>query len=98
MKYRHLPVMFALAVASAWVCADTVILPVGAQGEALQDLERPQHGMTMVQVEARFGEPEQRHGPVGEPPISSWDYPQYVVYFEGDRVLRSVLKHNRRDR
>jgi len=29
----------------------------------------------------------------GEPPISSWQYRDYIVYFEYDHVLHSVLKH-----
>jgi len=53
--------------------------------------ERPHRGSTMAAVEGRFGEPTSRHSAVGEPPITRWDYPQFSVYFEHDRVLHAVL-------
>jgi hypothetical protein len=42
-------------------------------------------------VQGRFGEPSNRHATVGNPPITRWDYPQFSVYFEHDRVLHTVL-------
>ena len=45
----------------------------------------------MDQVLQRFGEPQQRLGPVGEPPISHWVYPDFVVYYEYDRVIHAVV-------
>jgi hypothetical protein len=45
----------------------------------------------MAAVQGRFGEPTERHATVGNPPITRWDYPQFSVYFEHDRVLHSVL-------
>lgn len=52
---------------------------------------RPHRGSTMAAVEGQFGEPTSRHGAVGDPPITRWDYAQFSVYFEHDRVLHSVL-------
>lgn len=98
MKYlnkQQLPVL-ALAVLMGFATqalADRVQIPVGQQQGALSESQLPQNGMKKARVEARFGEPEERKGAVGEPPISSWIYEDYVVYFEGDRVLRSVLRH-----
>lgn len=53
---------------------------------------RPGRGMTMVRVENRFGTPRVKQSPVGDPPISRWDYGDFVVFFEYDRVLHSVEK------
>ena len=53
--------------------------------------DRPNRGSSMATVQGRFGEPPNRHATVGEPPITRWDYPQFSVYFEHDRVLHSVL-------
>lgn len=50
----------------------------------------PQRGQSMETVEARYGAPEQRKPAVGEPPITRWQYPEFTVYFEGDRVIHSV--------
>jgi hypothetical protein len=53
--------------------------------------ERPHRGSTMAQVEGQYGAPSNRHAAVGNPPITRWDYPQFSVYFENDRVLHAVL-------
>ena len=71
--------------------ADQVTVPVGQQASR-GAMPLPTHGMTQMQVEERFGAPEQRRAAVGDPPISRWEYADYVVYFERDRVLRAVVK------
>ena len=50
----------------------------------------PQRGITMEQVLERFGEPDDRFGPVGEPPITEWVYGSFRVYFEHHIVLHSI--------
>ncbi len=82
---------------SASAHADRVQIPVGQQGGSQAAENVPTNGMTQDRVESRFGEPQQRRAAVGDPPISSWVYEDYVVYFEHDRVLRTVLKHRSRD-
>ena len=56
----------------------------------------PSRGLTMAQVEARFGAPAQRLDPRGGqkrdwPTIHRWVYPGYTVYFERTRVIDVVL-------
>jgi hypothetical protein len=60
-------------------------------GDPAAAADRPTRGATMTTVQGRFGEPTNRHSAVGEPPITRWDYPQFSVYFEHDRVLHAVL-------
>lgn len=50
----------------------------------------PRGSMTMAAVRAAKGDPERELAPVGDPPITRWQYPGYVVYFENDRVITSV--------
>lgn len=71
--------------------SETVTIPLGQQGKAW-DIESPKTGMRKDQVEARFGAPLERSGPVGTPPIYTWNYEQFTVYFEGDYVIHSVVK------
>lgn len=54
-------------------------------------LPRPDRGMTMQQVRAKFGEPVREHPWVGDPPITRWDYADYSVFFEHEYVLESVV-------
>jgi len=48
--------------------------------------------MDMANVEHIFGTPDEKQAPVGKPPITRWVYPGYVVYFEYNKVLHTVLK------
>ncbi|MDY6946906.1 MAG: hypothetical protein SXG53_14415 [Pseudomonadota bacterium] len=50
----------------------------------------PARGMSMEKVEATFGAPTSRVPAVGEPPISRWEYPGFVVYFENQLVIHTV--------
>lgn len=55
----------------------------------------PARGMRMAEVERRFGAPSDRLEPKGGqkrqwPTINRWTYPNFVVYFEKDRVIDVV--------
>ena len=52
----------------------------------------PTRGMNMDNVEHIFGAPQEKFDAVGKPPIARWDYGNYVVYFEYNLVLHTVLK------
>jgi hypothetical protein len=54
--------------------------------------DRPTRGMSMEKVEATFGAPSNRASAVGEPPITRWEYPGFVVYFEHHLVIHSVAR------
>lgn len=50
----------------------------------------PHSGLNMAKVEAAFGAPARRVEAVGQPPISRWEYPGFIVYFEQDKVIHTV--------
>ena len=50
----------------------------------------PRRGVSMDDVLSQFGEPDDRFGPVGEPPITEWVYGGFRVYFEHEKVLHSI--------
>jgi hypothetical protein len=54
-------------------------------------VETPQRGSTMSAVEQKFGAPGNKSSPVGQPPITKWFYPNFVVVFENDKVLHAVV-------
>ena len=54
-------------------------------------IETPQRGSSMTAVEARFGAPANKSSTVGNPPITKWFYPNFVVVFEHDKVLHAVV-------
>lgn len=51
----------------------------------------PNNGMRQSEVRERFGAPAKTDAPVGDPPITRWDYEGWSVYFEYDLVLFTVL-------
>jgi hypothetical protein len=55
-------------------------------------VETPSRGTSMREVEARFGAPAERHAAVGQPPISRWVYPSFVVFFEYSHVVHAVAR------
>ena len=80
--------IFILTVTFQTVCADVLIIEEVRQSDRM---ELPKNGLDKATVEARFGTPVERASAVGDPPISSWKYDTYSVYFEYDLVLFSVL-------
>jgi hypothetical protein len=66
--------------------ADELAMPANAS----QSASRPARGMSMEKVEAAYGSPSRRVPAVGTPPITRWEYPGFVVYFEHNIVIHSV--------
>ena len=79
----------ALLVAVPVVSADTLIIEKLEAAKA----EMPTRGMSMDRVQGNFGAPRSVSGPVGEPPITRWDYEDFVVVFEYRHVVHSVVRH-----
>ncbi len=87
MRYQIL--LLAAVLASGLAGAETIAVDNGiAVKEA--DVATPARGMTMEQVAAKFGEPATKVPAVGQPPISRWEYPGFVVYFEREHVIHAV--------
>ncbi len=79
----------ASAVTASVAFAETIV--VNDQVTVKQSsVDGPKRGITMGQVEARFGAPVTKHATVGEPPITRWDYTSFSVFFERDRVIDTV--------
>ena len=68
--------------------ADVLLIEEVRQAD---QMELPENGVKKADVKARFGEPTKTNAAVGDPPISSWEYERWSVYFEHDLVLFTVL-------
>ena len=75
-------------VPAGMLSADVLLIEEVRQADRM---ELPVNGLTQPEVRTRFGEPVATHAPVGDPPITRWDYDGWSVYFEFDRVLFTVL-------
>ncbi len=84
-------VVLACAALPGLARAETLLIDrVQEETQAL-----PARGMSMSEVEARFGAPAERMDPRGGqkrqwPAINRWRYPNFVVYFEQSRVIDAV--------
>lgn len=67
---------------------DALVIPGHVASSDTQMM--PRRGINMDAVLSEFGEPDERFGPVGEPPITEWVYGSFRVYFEHDLVLHSI--------
>ena len=83
-------IVLAFMLAFTWqnVFADVLLIEEVRQSERM---ELPVNGQDKATVEAKFGTPSEKLPAVGDPPISSWKYDTYSVYFEHDLVLFTVF-------
>lgn len=79
-----------LVVAALPGTAETIAVDNGIAVKP-SEVARPSRGMSMDQVVTKFGAPLTRVPAVGKPPIARWEYPGFVVYFEAEHVIHSVV-------
>ncbi len=90
-RLKTLPLLAALLACAGTASADTLLIERVQEEPAVM----PARGMSMSQVQARFGAPADRLDARGGqkrqwPTINRWRYPNFVVYFEKDRVIDAV--------
>lgn len=91
MRVRNL--LLAAVLLSGHAAAETIAVDSGIAVKET-DVATPTRGMTMDQVATKFGTPVTKVPAVGKPPISRWQYPGFVVYFEADHVIHSVVANS----
>lgn len=74
--------------------AQTIVIPIEQQG--VSSLPLPAPGASQSRVLEEFGLPDLQHPAVGTPKMSRWDYRDFSVYFENERVITSVRHHQPR--
>ena len=98
---KHFCILFLIAPLTAGLAASPAHADRAGSGDVLliekvrerMARELPANGLTMAEVEQRFGTPLERRNAVGDPPITRWIYPDYSVFFEHRLVIESVLHH-----
>lgn len=100
--FKHcssLPLLAAFAIGLGTIAAapaahaDNLLLHRVQQEKSMN---LPARGMTAAQVERRYGAPQRKLAPRGgdsrhHPVINRWEYSNFIVYFEHDHVIHSVL-------
>ncbi|MGH8426605.1 MAG: hypothetical protein ACRES7_01310 [Gammaproteobacteria bacterium] len=93
-------VMLLLLAGSPALAASSGSSPAVPNGVNTYPYPLPE--MTMAKVRQIFGQPEHADAPVPataqgphKPPITRWVYPDFIVYFERDLLLHTVVTHPR---
>ena len=91
VKQRSHALAFACASMSVSLHAETLNMPAASgQSVTTTSITLPGRGMSMDEVESRFGAPKQKFNQVGDPPITRWLYEDFTVYFEYTYVINAV--------
>ena len=102
VKFTYsLPIVAMLVAGVAFAAPQTA---VAAGGDSLlihrvqeeKGMNLPSRGMSMAQVEKTYGAPQRKLSPRGgdtkkHPQINRWEYSNFIVYFEHEHVIHSVL-------
>ncbi len=88
-KLRTFSLIALLTTAWGLASADTLQMQGATK---IADDGRPTRGMTQARVESKYGSPASVRAPVGDPPITRWEYAEFIVYFEYDKVIHAVRK------
>jgi len=91
MGYRSLLAAGLIAAAlTGMSSAETIAVDNGIAVKE-SSVATPSRGMTMEEVTAKFGAPVNKTPAVGKPPIERWEYSGFVVFFEYNHVIHSVV-------
>lgn len=98
VKYNRLPLIAAMVLGFGWA------LPAPARADNLlvqrvqneRGMNLPARGMSMARVEQHYGAPARKLSPRGggrphQPVINRWEYADFIVYFERNHVIHTVL-------
>jgi len=72
--------------------AQNLDMSASDQSSTFDQAGKPTRGMTQESVEATYGGPTNARAAIGEPPITRWEYANFVVFFEFDKVIHAVSK------
>ena len=87
MKIYRILFILIISNVSCLSFADVLIIK---RIEQEQSIDMPSRGLLMNQVINRYGKPITKRQPVGNPPITEWQYENFSVYFERQWVINSV--------
>lgn len=80
-------ILICLVLAAPIGLCDTLLMTKAPEATVIT----PTRGLDMAAVEAQWGSPVETHPSVGDPPITRWVYEDFIVYFEYDKVIHSVI-------
>lgn len=84
-------IALSIALTTPTVALAEIIQLNGMHGAVQLEQNTPTRGMSKTAVLKKFGKPSSEESAVGKPPVSTWQYPNFTVYFEKNAVIHTVL-------
>ena len=92
LRLSHITVAGLLLIGlSANLSAEEINVPATKAESSEFSIQLPGRGMSMENVQNRFGEATEVFPAIGEPPITKWVYKNFTVYFESEFVIHAVV-------
>ncbi len=93
LKSLCLPLIGLMLTAGVLPSVQAEVITIAINKQSVdKEMEMPKRGVEMEKVRKIFGEPVGISATVGQPPITRWEYSEFVVHFESDKVIHSVVK------
>lgn len=93
MEIRHLTSIAIITLSTLSFNTHADVFKIANNSvQVVEHANTPRRGISQADVLKRFGEPYSKEAAVGKPPISSWSYGSFDVYFERNLVLHTVAK------
>ncbi len=89
---RTLALLVVFSSSIPLAVGDTLLIDSVQSG---QSMAKPRAGTSMALVRSRLGDPVSQMPAIGWPPISRWTYNDFVVYFEHEHVVHTVVSHQK---
>ena len=89
-KNKALILIALLSALATFTHADTLRMGTSENAARFEHAGKPSRGMSQARVMSDYGSPRSRTPAVGDPPISRWEYDNFVVFFEYDKVIHAV--------
>ena len=98
-KHRYtLPLLAVMALGAGLTVSQTTHAQETLKQRVQEEngMNLPARGMSMAQVEKKYGAPSRKLSPRGgdstrHPTINRWEYSNFIVYFENSHVIHAVL-------
>ncbi|MCH7853374.1 MAG: hypothetical protein IIB76_03475 [Proteobacteria bacterium] len=91
-KFKAFVLVAVASACTTFAHAETLQMGAAENAARFEQAGKPTRGMSQTNVEAEYGNPQSSQAAVGEPPIARWEYANFVVFFEYDRVIHAVTK------
>jgi hypothetical protein len=102
IKFTYSLPIVAMLVAGAAFATPQAAVAAGGDNLLIHRVQEengmnlPSRGMSMAEVERNWGAPQRKLSPRGgdtqkHPQINRWEYANFIVYFEHEHVIHSVL-------